>query len=322
MAELVGSTTPRALERGICGLARPAGLEPAIPGLEGRGYEATGGSVEPLLPFFLRFSHTRDDPDQPAAATDCQSFVSRLASFRNSRSRDTRTSWLDDDECAGDPIAKFCSDIDESLTERASHFCWEPNQDNSSGLASTRVREQTEVLVFSQKYSSFGTGQREDDFVINARVDLCDRRGVVASVAEGFDDCEVAALVGEEPHRLVSALGGPFVDEDNLFVRQRVGSVAHGRLDVLALQGRIAIEEVRFRSTFTQLAKDQLDGNPRSANYRLAEHHPRIDLDPVCECHATPLSRIYPAAEAGPALCIEATRRLARIRCSSILWPL
>jgi hypothetical protein len=35
-----------------------------------------------------------------------------------------------------------------------------------------------------------------------------------------------------------------------------------------------------------------------------------------------PLSRIHPAAEAGPALCIEATRRLARIRWSSILWPL
>jgi hypothetical protein len=93
---------------------------------------------------------------------------------------------LDDDECAGDPIAKFCSDIDESLTERDSHSCRKPNQDNSRGLASTRVREQTEVLVFSQKYSSFRTGQREDDFVINARIDLCDRRDVVASVAEAL----------------------------------------------------------------------------------------------------------------------------------------
>lgn len=58
-------------------------------------------------------------------------------------------SWLDDDECAGDPIAKFGSDIDEGLTERASHSCWEPNQDNSSRLVSTRIREQTEVLIFS-----------------------------------------------------------------------------------------------------------------------------------------------------------------------------
>ena len=60
-------------------LARPAGLEPATPGLEGRGYEATGGSVEPLPPFSLRFSHTRGHPTQPRAATDCQSIVSRLA---------------------------------------------------------------------------------------------------------------------------------------------------------------------------------------------------------------------------------------------------
>jgi hypothetical protein len=252
--------------------------------------------VEPLPPFLLTFSRTRGNPNQPAAATDCQSFVSRLASFRNSRSRDARTSWLDNDECAGDRIAKLGSDINESLTERASHSCWEPNQDNSSGLVSTRICEQTEVLVFSQKYSCFRTGQREDDFVLNARIDLCDCRDVMASVAERCDDYEVAALVGEEPHRLVPALGGPFVDEDNLFVRQRVGSVADGRLNILALQGRIAIEEIRFGSTFTQFAKDQLHGDPRSANHRLAEHYARIDFDAICECHATPLSRIHPTA--------------------------
>jgi hypothetical protein len=33
------------------------------------------------------------------------------------------------------------------------------------------------------------------------------------------------------------------------------------------------------------------------------------------------LSRIHPTAEAGPALCIQATYRLARISCSSIVWP-
>ncbi len=133
---------------------------------------------------------------------------SSLASFRNSGSRDARTSWLDDDECAGDPSAKFGSDIDDSVTDRASHSCGEPNQDNSSGLAPTRIREQTEVLVFSQEYPSFRTGQRQDNFVLNARIDLCDCRDVVANVAERCDDCEVATLVGKEPHRLVSVLGG------------------------------------------------------------------------------------------------------------------
>ena len=197
----------------------------------------------------------------------------------------------------------------DRLAEGASHFCWEPNQDDSGGLVSTRVREQTEVFVFGQKHSRFRTGQREDDFVLNARIDLCDCRGVVAGIPERRDNCEVAALAGKKPHALVRALVGPFADEYNLLVRQRVGSVAHGRVDVLALQGRIAIEEVRFGSTFAQFAKDQLNGDPRSANHRLAEHHVWIDFDAICKCHAAPLSRIHPRPRLGLALRVEAIHR-------------
>lgn len=97
---------------------------------------------------------------------------------------------MDDDECAGDPIAKFGSNVDESLTERASHSCWKPNQDNTGSLVSTRIREQTEVPVFSQQYSCLRTGQREDDIVLNTRIDLCDCRDVVAGVAESGDDAK------------------------------------------------------------------------------------------------------------------------------------
>jgi len=60
-------------------VARPAGVEPATPGLEGRGYEATGGSGKPLLPVFLGVSHTRGNPDPPPAATDCPWIVHTLA---------------------------------------------------------------------------------------------------------------------------------------------------------------------------------------------------------------------------------------------------
>ncbi|MGH2952263.1 MAG: hypothetical protein ACRDKX_09480, partial [Solirubrobacterales bacterium] len=67
---------------------------------------------------------------------------------------------------------------------------------------------------------------------------------VMAGTAESGNDREVATLVGKEPHRLVPTFGGPFADEDDLFVSQRVGSVADGCLDILALQRRIAIERV------------------------------------------------------------------------------
>ena len=64
-------------------LARPAGLEPATPGLEGRGYETAGGSVEPLPPFLLGFCHTPNHLRPPRAATDCQSFVSQICPVRD-----------------------------------------------------------------------------------------------------------------------------------------------------------------------------------------------------------------------------------------------
>src|SRR5258706_15050863 len=108
-------------------------------------------------------------------------------------------------------------------------------------MPSSAVSRMSAQQLFGQEHSRFRTGQGKDDFVLRAGIDFYDGGNVVAGCAESGDNREIATLVGEEPHRLVSALGGPFVDKDDLFVRQRVGSVAHGRLDVLALQGRIAI---------------------------------------------------------------------------------
>jgi hypothetical protein len=65
--------------RDLSEVARPAGFEPATLGLEGRGYEATGGSGKPLLPIFLGFSHTQGNPDPSPAATDCPWIVHNVA---------------------------------------------------------------------------------------------------------------------------------------------------------------------------------------------------------------------------------------------------
>jgi len=241
--------------------------------------------MEPLPPFSLGFSHTRDCPDPPPAATDCQSFVSRLASLSDPRARQPGSAWLDNHERAGEAVAEFRNDIHDRLIECASHSCREANQDDSGRLVSTRVYEQTEILVFSQKHPRFRTGQRENRLVFRARIDFYDCRDVVAGGAKSGDDGEVAALVGHELHGLVPSFGGAFADEDDFFVGQRVGRVTHRRVDVLARQARVRVQEIPLGCAFAQFAKDQLNGDPRPADHRLTKHHTRVHFDAICECH-------------------------------------
>ena len=67
----------------------------------------------------------------------------------------------------------------------------------------------------------------EDSFVVGARSGFRDRGNVVASRSESFDDGEVAALVGEEQHSLVSTVVRVVrADQDNFLVSDRVGRVA------------------------------------------------------------------------------------------------
>jgi hypothetical protein len=56
-------------------------------------------------------------------------------------------------------------------------------------LPADDIREQTEVLVFSQQNSHLGTGQSRITSFSTPGIDLCDRDDVMAGVAESGDDC-------------------------------------------------------------------------------------------------------------------------------------
>jgi hypothetical protein len=155
---------------------------------------------------------------------------------------------------------------------------------------SDRVREQTEVLVFGQKHSRLSTGESEDGFVLRARIELHDCGNVVADSAKSRDNDEVAALVGEETHGSVSTLAGVFADEDDLFVRDGIGRVTHRRLDILARESRVRVNEICLGGAFAQLAKDEFDRNPRSTDDRLPKHHSRVHFDTIGERHSKPRS--------------------------------
>jgi hypothetical protein len=129
-------------------MARPAGLEPATPGLEVPRKEATRGSTTLLPLISLTFGQAPDHPRQRRAATHCQSFVSRLSPrVRNVRSRDVSTSWFDHHEGCGETLTQFIDDVHNRLTQTASHSGGEADQHHACGLLSIRRSEQTEVLV-------------------------------------------------------------------------------------------------------------------------------------------------------------------------------
>src|SRR5207249_502543 len=68
--------------------------------------------------------------------------------------------------------------------------------------------------------------------------------------------------------------------------RLSVSRITHRRLNVLAREMWICVEELSLGGTFAQFAKNELDWNPRSPDYRLSEHHSGIDFDAISEGHA------------------------------------
>jgi hypothetical protein len=128
------------------------------------------------------------------------------------------------------------------------------------------------------------SGQREDYRVVSAGIEFDDCGNLVSGSAQSGDEGEITALVGEEQQRLF--LCAPrIVDEKDLFVGERVGRLPHGRVDVIACQTRIRLEQIGFGRAVTEFAKDEFDRNPPPADHRFAQHHSRIDFDPIVDCH-------------------------------------
>ena len=69
-----------------------------------------------------------------------------------------------------------------------------------------------------------------------------------------------------------------------------ISSVSDGRQDIVATQVWVAIQKIRFRRAFAQLAKKELDRHSGSLYHGLTQHHTRINLNSVVGCHADSVS--------------------------------
>ena len=245
---------------------------------------STRGNRTPLPVILLAFCQTPDHSKPPRAATDCQSFVSRL-SLVGFRSRKSGTSRLDDHESTINPIAEFSYDFDDHSRERAPRVRRKTNQNHAIRLLPTRIREHAEILVFGQQRTCFGARKPKNYFVRSARIDFGDGRDVVTGSSESSYDSEVTAFIGEKLHRLVWSVAVAFADEDDLFVRERVSRIAHRSVYVVARELRVSIEQIGLSGILAQFAQDELDRNPRSANNGFPQHHSGIHVDAIGERH-------------------------------------
>jgi hypothetical protein len=142
---------------------------------------------------------------------------------------------------------------------------------------SSRISEDAEILVLSKQRAGLRSREHEHVLVRGSRADFGDHGNVVTSGAESDDCSKVATLVGEESQRLFPCSCRVLVNEDDLFVREGVGGITHCRVNVVAGQAGIRLEQIGLGGTLAQLAKQQFNGDARPANDGLAEHHVRID---------------------------------------------
>jgi len=291
-------------------LAPQAGFEPATLRLTATLFKTTGHDSRQRWRFSLVTSSAGGNPRRPVSTPDCPEFVPFSASGfapegrrestdirdggRTRRSpvrrcsRQADTSWFDYRECTAEPIAKLLDHIRDGLAQRAPRVRWKPNEDDSAGLVSAGVREQSEVFVFGEKNPLFAARDREDHFVLGAAIGLYDCGNVVAGRAQSGHDGKVATLVGEKPHALPALI--VLARENHFFLGDRVGREAHRGVDVLACELGIAVEQVDFGCAFAQFPQDQLHRDAGTADDRLTQHDPRIPFYPIGERHSHPLA--------------------------------
>jgi hypothetical protein len=135
------------------------------------------------------------------------------------------------------------------------------------------MEQLAEVLVLSQQDPALPDRKLQHDLVRGSWGNLRDRRHVVTGNAEGPDDDEVTTLIRQEPHRstlgVLAAAPSGGLQNHRLLVRHRIRRIADRRLDVLAGEARVGVQQISLSGPFAQLAQDELDrdAGPRMTGF-------------------------------------------------------
>src|SRR6266852_9076060 len=76
--------------------------------------------------------------------------------------------------------------------------------------------------------------------------------------------------------------------QHQIVIRGANAKDAENRVNVLACEPWVTVEEIGLRGTFAEFSEDQLNWDPCPPYYWLTEHDAWVHFDAVCECHSKP----------------------------------
>jgi len=69
-----------------------------------------------------------------------------------------------------------------------------------------RIDKPAKIFIFRQEYPALGESKIYNPFINCTRLYQSNLKNVISRVTKGFDQCNVTALIREEPHAEVTSL--------------------------------------------------------------------------------------------------------------------
>ena len=188
-----------------------------------------------------------------------------------------RLSRLNHREASAQGLAVAGDQFQHRHSERFTRRPGEPDQDDSTASGTRDEGEPPKVLVLGEQDSPLAQGKGDDLRIHGTGRLFGERPDVMACGPEDTNDREVEILVGQE----VQGDRLPRVRQHDHVVGNRVCGVAQHRVDVVAGEARVRIEEVALRGTLGELAKDPLYRDACAANDGLALKDGGVELNSI-----------------------------------------
>jgi hypothetical protein len=111
-----------------------------------------------------------------------------------------------------------------------------------------------EVFVLRDQYSGAANGSIHYHSIFGARPQFGNCDDIMSRGAQRADNCKVAAFISKEAHELSS--GGFFeCDIKSFFVRDRIGRVSNGGLNIAPGYAGVSFEKLRLGRAFAQFSQ-------------------------------------------------------------------